>query len=114
MSTVTIKGWMVGYHWDFQKPDEVSWIFHTIFDPKVPNKDQVECFAYTFEVEVPDKVDIVAGLVRGLEAAKLKALQDYQRTVAEINHRLAQLQAIENAPTTDERDAYRLQAKEAQ
>ena len=94
MSAVTIKGWMLAHHWDFQQADEVTWSFCTYYSPEDPPASVVMAFPHSLEIEVPDQVNVVAGLVANLEAAKTKALADYQRTVATINDRLSKLQAI--------------------
>lgn len=46
-------------------------------------------------VEVPDNFDPVPRQVAALEAEKLKALEAYQKSVADINRRLSELQALE-------------------
>lgn len=95
MSTITIKGHLVGYHFDHMAPDAISWGFCEFHETTAQSEHTVIAIPHEFAAEVPDKVDIVAGLVRGLEAAKVKALNDYQQTVATINRRLSELQAIE-------------------
>ena len=97
MSTTTIKGYLIAYHWDHMESDRVVWTFRVYHDEKTQSENTVMAIPYEFTAEVPDKVDIVAGLVRGLEAAKLKALEDYQESVKKINRRLSELQAIECA-----------------
>lgn len=47
--------------------------------------------------ELPDDWNPVAAEVAALEAQKKQALEDFQRTVAQINERLSKLQAIEVA-----------------
>ena len=46
-------------------------------------------------VEVPNDFDPVPRQVAALEAEKLKALEAYQKSVADINRRLSELQALE-------------------
>ena len=48
------------------------------------------------EVEIPDTFNPVSAEVSALEAKKLEALEEYQRTVARYNERLSKLQAITN------------------
>ena len=94
MATVQIKGHLLAYHFDHMDEGTVHWSFSILHDNKNASPSTVMAIPHTFTAEVPDQVDIVAGLVKTLEAAKLKALADYQRTVAEINERLSKLQAI--------------------
>lgn len=47
-----------------------------------------------FDYHVPEDFNPVASEVVALEAKKSAALEDYQRTVAQINERLSKLQAI--------------------
>jgi hypothetical protein len=48
-------------------------------------------------VDLPEDFNPVAAEVAALHAQKLLALEAYQRTVAQINDRLANLQALESA-----------------
>lgn len=48
------------------------------------------------DVVIPDDFDPVPKQVAALEAEKLEALKAYQKSVADINERLAKLQAIGN------------------
>lgn len=52
----------------------------------------------TTEFEMPDGFDPVAKQIAALEAAKGEALRQYQSRVAELNTRLANLQAITYEP----------------
>ena len=112
--TVTLKGWIVGYHWHFQKAGEVSWGFSPYYDPKEADTNVVMAFPHSFDVQVPDQVNVVAGLVASLEAAKIKALADYQRSVADINARLSKLLAIEHIPAGEVADSSFGEFEEAQ
>ena len=49
-----------------------------------------------FACVIPDDFDPTAKQVAALEAAKQKAMDQYQRTVADINARLSKLLAITN------------------
>lgn len=46
---------------------------------------------------VPDDMNVVAMAIEELEAEKVKAAEDFRRTMAGINERLQKLQAIEGA-----------------
>jgi len=52
-----------------------------------------------FDCVIPDDFDPTGRLVAALETAKQKALESYQRTVADINERLSKLLAITNEVT---------------
>jgi len=95
MATVQIKGHLVAYHWDHQEEGEVHWSFSVHHDGKLSGAE-VMLIPHTFQAEVPDHVNVVAGMVQSLEEAKKQALKDYQATVAKINERLSKLLAITN------------------
>ena len=46
-------------------------------------------------LDVPDNYDPRAQQIAALEAQKIKAMADYQKSVAEINDRISKLQALE-------------------
>ena len=93
MAIVQIKGHLIAYHFDCMPEGAVHWSYSTHHDGELSDS-MVMAIPHNFTAEVPEKVDVVAGLVKNIEAAKLKALEDYQRTVADINERLSKLQAI--------------------
>lgn len=92
MKTVTLKAWVVGYHFDWCESGEIRWGISSV-DGSGHNK-VVYSAERDFEVEVPEEVNVTAVLVGNIEAQKRQALDDYQRTVAELNERLSKLQAI--------------------
>lgn len=95
MATVKIDGYVQAYHFDHMKEGQVCWGFNE--SAMKPHSDKVvHEFKHSFEVEVPDQVNVVAGMVANLEAAKKKALDDYNATVKQINDRLQKLLAITN------------------
>ena len=47
------------------------------------------------EIEVPENFDPRQLQIAALEARKIKAMADYQKTVTEINDRISKLQALE-------------------
>ena len=59
-------------------------------------EDRVFIGMQTVTVEIPDKFNPVPAQVSALNAAKAKALNDYETTVAQINERLSKLLAITN------------------
>lgn len=94
MATVQIKGHLLAYHFDHMDEGAVHWSFSVHHDDKTASPSTVMVIPHTCTAEVPDHVNVVAGLVANLEAAKMQALKDYQNTVAKLNERLSKLQAI--------------------
>lgn len=95
MSTVTIKGHLIGYHFKHMaNTAPLYWSFSTSFRGYF-DEETIAAVPHEFTAEVPD-INVVAAKVKGLEAAKAQALVDYQLTVRDINERLSKLQAITN------------------
>lgn len=92
MATVTLKCAVIGYHFDHMADGEIHWAIASGHSGQLDN-ETLHVQQATLTVEVPD-LNVVERRVAGLEAAKIKALEDYQRTVADINERLSKLQAI--------------------
>ena len=93
MSGIIIKGHLLGYHFKNMDPDEpLYWAFSTSHNVKL-DEQMIAAIPHEITAEVPE-INVVAAQVAGLEAAKLKALDDYHRTVRELNERLSKLQAI--------------------
>jgi cell division protein FtsB len=92
MAKQVINGFLTAYHWQFQEPGEVSWAFNS-WAPAA-DADMLHHFAFALEFDAPD-INVVAAQVASLEAQKLAALAEYQKTVAQLNERLSKLQAIE-------------------
>jgi hypothetical protein len=94
MAQVTIKGHMLANHYDFMHADTPPvWSFSQHHSGKMEDDELVAAIPHSFTFDAPE-INVVAGLVQSLEAAKKKALHDYQATVAAINDRLSKLQAI--------------------
>lgn len=63
---------------------------------KAPDDDyRVWVSEQDVEIEVPEDFDPRQSEVAALEARKIKAMADYQKTVTEINDRISKLQALE-------------------
>lgn len=60
------------------------------------DKDLIFISDIEVEVTIPDDFDPIPKQVAALEAEKLKALQEYQARVAELNEQLSRLLAITN------------------
>jgi hypothetical protein len=66
---------------------------------KAPDDDyRVWVSEQDVEIEVPEDFDPRQSEVAALEARKIKAMADYQKTVTEINDRISKLQALEYTP----------------
>jgi hypothetical protein len=94
MTTITIKGHMLAYHFNHMDPGHVHWSFMTSHSGKLDD-ETIAAIPHEFTVEVPE-LNVIACQVAGLEAAKAKALAAYQAKVFEINERLSKLLAITN------------------
>ena len=99
---ITITGHIIGSHYDFMPEGAVSWGFSTYGVDK-SSIDMVHAQPHSFEVEVPDTINMVAAQVAALEAAKVAALNEYHANVAKLNERLSKLQAIgcDSIPVAD-------------
>jgi hypothetical protein len=63
---------------------------------KAPDDDyRVWVSEQDVEIEVPENFDPRQSEVAALEARKIKAMADYQKTVTEINDRISKLTALE-------------------
>ena len=103
---LTINGFVIGRQYEFMPVGEISWSFSEYGrDKSDPNF--VHSQAHSFEVEVPDSINLVAAQVAALEAAKLAALNEYHASVAKLNERLSKLQAIgcDSIAVCDEADS---------
>jgi len=103
MSTITVTGWVCmtfGYPRDKEGHNIYSapqtWR-PELWSCQVPDTDErVFVGTQEFDCVIPDNFDPTAKQVAALEAAKQKAMDQYQRTVADINARLSKLLAITN------------------
>ena len=94
MTTIIIKGHMLAYHFKHMPDGEVHWTFD-VYGGRTLSDELLAAIPHEFAFDPPE-INVVAQQVAGLEAAKAKALADYQKTVAEINDRLSKLLAITN------------------
>jgi hypothetical protein len=75
----------------------------SVWRVKIDNaEDRVFIREMTIDVDIPDDFDPVPAQVAALEKQKLRALAEYQQSVAEINERLSKLLAIEHQPSAVE------------
>lgn len=98
MKTITKTLHLTAFVWAHTPPGDVHWsISESKYQPG--EHGAVGCWPHPVTLPIPEDFNPVAVEVGALEARKLKALADYQRTVAEINTRLSKLQAITNEVT---------------
>ena len=96
---IKAAGAVVGYHFDHMEDGEICWAIQDNFyvtNPDARSDNVIHVQPLEVVVEVPDTINIVAAQVAALEREKIKVLEAYQRTVAQINERLSKLQAITN------------------
>jgi hypothetical protein len=93
MAQINLKAWIVGYHFDCMPEGAVSWRLRGWKPEADSSGDTVAVIEHEVVIDEP-VVNVVAAQVAALEAAKTKALEAYQKTVAELNERLSKLQAI--------------------
>ena len=67
-------------------------VFSCIFDD---TESRTYVGEQEIEIDVPDDYDPRAQKIVALEKQKQKVMADYQKTVAEINNRISNLQALE-------------------
>ena len=95
MKTITSTLYLTAFRFAFTPPGEVSWVMSQ--SKYAPGEHQsLGCWPHRVTLPLPEDFNPVSAEVASLEAQKLTALADYQRTVAEINTRLSKLQAICN------------------
>ena len=94
MSTVTIKGQLLGYHFDHMPEGKMHWSYQTGAVMEVSGTLLI-VMPHNFEAEVPDDLNIVAMQVAALESEREKLGEEFRRSVAQINERLSRLQATE-------------------
>ena len=95
MKTITIKGQLVGYHFEFMADSDVAWGFSEGAAHKIGG-NTIAVIPHSFTAEVPDNMNMVALQIAALEAEKANAAAEFGATVKRINERLSKLQAITN------------------
>lgn len=90
MAKHVIEGWL--YQRQFQWEDEPTITFSS-FD-RGNDSDYALIRPYSFEVEVPDDFDPRPAMIVALERKKQEVRAEFARTVAEIDKRIGELQAI--------------------
>jgi hypothetical protein len=96
MSTIKAKLYLTPFNFSHMKPGEVHWSLTGSEYKAGEHNAMCASFPRHVTVELPEDFNPVAAEVDALQARKAKALEDYQRTVAQINDRLSKLQAITN------------------
>lgn len=93
---VTIKGYMVAYHFDWMTPGEVSWGFSVHID-KPAGKYIVASVPHSFDVDVPDDLDIIAAQLANIEREREEAKRIFAARIRELDAQASKLQALEMA-----------------
>ena len=94
MNTITKTVYLVAYHWDWQKPGELSYGI-TDNKPKVGGCI-LDCWPHEVTLPAPKDFNVYAAQLAAIEAEKRQAFDAYRSTVASINERLGKLQALTN------------------
>lgn len=93
---VTINGHMVAYHFDWMKPGEVSWGFSERAD-KPAGKYIVASVPHSFDVGVPDDLNIIAAQLANIEREREEAKRIFSARILELDAQASKLQALEMA-----------------
>ena len=96
MSKITIKGYVVGYHFDHMPPNAVTWGF--MGSMSAPSHPSIVCtFEHSFDVETPADLNVVAAQIAAIEREKDKERAEFTRRVRELDKRAQKLMALEMA-----------------
>lgn len=98
MSTITIKGYIVGQHFSFMSEvDGVHWSFRVGGPPPGLDSETIFVFPHAFDFEVPDDINIVAAQLAGIEREKEAARAGFTKRMRELNAQASKLMALEMA-----------------
>lgn len=95
MSAITIKGHMLGYHFDHMEPGTIHWAFSTSHQKL--DRETIFAIPHEFTVEVPDDINVVAAQLAGIEVEKEAALAEFTARMRELNTQASKLMALEMA-----------------
>lgn len=94
MSALTFKMYLTPFR--FSGSDDVTWMLSES-NYKCSEHGALQASVERIvTVDEPPAFNVTAAEVAALQAQKAQALEDYQRTVSQINERLSKLQAITN------------------
>lgn len=96
MSKITITGHVVGYHFDHMRAGEVTWGF-SVVSPSKTDSRVIHSFEHSFDVEVPDNLNIVATQLAAIEREKEAARAEFTARMSELNEQASKLMALEMA-----------------
>jgi hypothetical protein len=96
MSTITQTLYLTPFR--FKHHQEVTWMLSGSNYKASEHGALIASVERKVTVELPENFNPVAAEVASLQVQKTKALEAYQRTVAELNDRLSKLLAITNEP----------------
>lgn len=94
MKTVTINGFLVGYHFSHHKEGHISWGI-TGHHSGTLNRETLAVIPHKFTVEVPDDLNVTALQVAGLQRERERVCKEFADSVREIDTRISKLQALE-------------------
>lgn len=97
MSTLTFEMYLTPFR--FRRSDDVTWVLSSSNYKSGEHGALQASVERIVTVDEPPAFNVTAAEIAALNAQKAKALEDYQRTVAELNERLSKLQAITNEVT---------------
>jgi len=88
-----VKTALYVYHtqYSWQEQPEITAFTYRVDD----NEHRTFVGEQEVELHIPDEYDLRAQKIAALEKQKQKVMADYQMTVAEINNRISNLQALE-------------------
>lgn len=95
MSKITIKGYVVGYHFSHSEPNEVHWSFSVGSTPPTLGRETLFAIPHSFDADVPDDINIVAAQLAGIEREKEAARAEFTARMRELNAQASKLMALE-------------------
>lgn len=95
MSAVTIKGHIVGYHFDHMSAGAIHWAFST--SHQTLDRETIVAIPHEFTVEVPDDLNVIAAQLAGIEREKDAARATFTARVRELDELASKLMALEMA-----------------
>lgn len=97
MSAITIKGHVIGYHFDSMEPGTIHWAYSSTGCAPTLDRETIVVIPHEFTVEVPDDINVVAAQVAGIEREKEAARAEFTARMSELNAQASKLMALEMA-----------------
>jgi len=95
MSTITIKGYIIGYHFDSMEAGTIYWAYSTSGCAPTLDRETIVAIPHEFTVEVPDDINVVAAQLAGIEREKEAARAEFTARMNELNAQAQKLMALE-------------------